>query len=116
MYHYLTGAASWYLLTVVTRMFGVRGEKGQLCLAPNLRKEQFDAQGNASISLMFQGKKINVQYKNASKLENGEYVIKEVTIDGLVVANPNTDCYVVSTDAMAKLDVNNLHELVVVLG
>ena len=28
MYHYLTGAASWYMMTMITQAFGVRGEAG----------------------------------------------------------------------------------------
>ena len=30
MYPYLTGAASWYMLTMVTEVFGVSGEYGDL--------------------------------------------------------------------------------------
>ena len=30
MYHYLTGAASWYLMTMITEVFGIRGEAGDL--------------------------------------------------------------------------------------
>lgn len=32
LYHYLTGAASWYMLTVITCMFGIRGEEGHWSL------------------------------------------------------------------------------------
>ena len=32
MYHYLTGSASWLLLTVLTQMYGVRGSAGNLSL------------------------------------------------------------------------------------
>ena len=33
MYHYLTGAASWFMLTMITQVFGVRGEAGDLIFA-----------------------------------------------------------------------------------
>ena len=36
MYPYLTGSASWYLLTLVTEVFGVKGELGDLALEPKL--------------------------------------------------------------------------------
>ena len=42
MYHYLTGAASWYMLTVITEMFGVRGQIGDMILDPKLLKEQLE--------------------------------------------------------------------------
>ena len=35
MYHYLTGAASWYLFTMITEVFGVRGVFGNLLVHPN---------------------------------------------------------------------------------
>lgn len=69
VYHYLTGAASWYMLTVITQVFGVRGEKGDLILAPQLVREQFDAQGKASIGLTFAGKRCFVTYVNGEKAD-----------------------------------------------
>jgi cellobiose phosphorylase len=36
MYPYLTGSASWYLLTMLTEVYGVRGELGDLLFAPKL--------------------------------------------------------------------------------
>ncbi len=53
MYHYLTGAASWFMLTMITQVYGVRGDLGNLVLAPKLMSEQFDADGNASVQLSF---------------------------------------------------------------
>lgn len=52
MYHYLTGAASWYMLTLITEVFGVRGEAGNLLLAPKLLGEQFDNAGCVSVSIL----------------------------------------------------------------
>lgn len=44
MYTYLTGSASWLLLTMVTEVFGVKGKLGDLLLQPKLVKEQFDSE------------------------------------------------------------------------
>lgn len=55
LYHYLTGAASWYLLTVVQEMFGVKPCYGQMEIHPQLMPEQFDSDGVASITLPWQG-------------------------------------------------------------
>lgn len=77
MYHYLTGAASWYMLTMVTEVFGVRGETGDLVLEPKLLNNQFDEEGRAAITLCFAGKTIKVIYNNPNKLSYGEYCIKE---------------------------------------
>jgi len=75
MYHYLTGAASWYMMTVITEVFGVRGEGGDLVIAPKLVKEQFDPSGTASIQLPFAGKSFRVVFANITKGDFGEYKI-----------------------------------------
>lgn len=53
MYHYLTGAASWYLLTLLTQAFGVHGENGDLVITPKLVREQFDEAGRAAVDFCF---------------------------------------------------------------
>ena len=77
VYHYLTGAASWYMLTVITQVFGVRGENGDLVLAPQLVREQFDAKGQAAINLTFAGKPCSVTFRNRSEADAGAYQIRE---------------------------------------
>ncbi|WP_167959015.1 GH36-type glycosyl hydrolase domain-containing protein [Anaerosporobacter faecicola] len=81
MYHYLTGAASWMTLTVVTQMFGVRGEEGDLVLEPKLLLEQFDEKKQVSIRTMLSGHFIEVIYRNPKEKEYGDYEIKEVKVN-----------------------------------
>ena len=82
MYHYLTGAASWFMLTMITQVFGVRGEAGDLIFAPRLMGEQFDSQGKASVSLVFAGKQIEVIYENLEHKDSGEYTISSAVCEG----------------------------------
>ena len=82
MYHYLTGAASWYMLTVVTEVFGVRGKAGDLEIAPALMKEQFDDDGKAEMELLFAGKKFHIIMRNPQKAEYEDYRICSASIDG----------------------------------
>ena len=72
MYHYLTGAASWYLMTVLTEMYGIKGSFGDLCFEPKLLKSQFDEEGKASASLTFMGRKlvVNYQFENAASVSD----------------------------------------------
>ncbi len=49
MYPWLTGSASWYLLTLLTEVFGVKGDLGDLILEPKLVAAQFDPQGDATV-------------------------------------------------------------------
>jgi len=102
MYHYLTGAASWMLLTVLNEMYGVKGEYGALKLKPQLLKEQFE-NGKASATCMFNGKNITVTYKNDKALDAGQYSVKEIYIDG----NKYGDC-----DTVLKEDVMKLNDTV----
>jgi cellobiose phosphorylase len=82
MYHYLTGSASWLVLTQLTQVFGVRGSRGNLILAPRLVKEEFNKKGIASVSCQFAGRRLTVEYHNPKKMDAGKYAIKEITIDG----------------------------------
>lgn len=76
MYHYLTGAASWYMLTMVTEVFGVHGQTGDMVIRPKLLKEQFDAEGKARLQLKFAQKDFQVVYSNPQGLSYGEYTVK----------------------------------------
>ena len=73
MYHYLTGAASWYMLTVITEMFGVHGEGGDLVITPKLVREQFDERGEAAIDFSFAGKQFHVVIANPEGKDFGVY-------------------------------------------
>ena len=82
MYHYLTGAASWMLLTVVTEMFGIQGDLGNLVFRPKLCKTQFDASGEASIEFIFARRRLHVIYINKDWSGPEEYKIKEIWVNG----------------------------------
>ncbi len=73
MYHYLTGAASWYMLTVITQAFGVRGEGGDLVIEPKLVREQFDGNGEAAIDFSFAGKRFRAVIVNPTGKDFGAY-------------------------------------------
>lgn len=109
MYHYLTGSASWLLLTVLNEMYGIKGELGALKLQPKLLSEQFTG-GMAGASCMFRGVNITVTYQNPFGLDAGQYCVKEIYIDG----EKYGDC-----DTIAKEDVDKLgdkSQITVILG
>jgi cellobiose phosphorylase len=82
LYHYLTGSASWLLLTVLNEMFGVKGEFGGLKLEPKLMAEQFDNKKQAGVKLIFSNRKLNIIYSNQELKEAGSYRIVKITIHG----------------------------------
>jgi len=82
MYHYLTGSASWLLFTMLTQVFGVRGDMGNLVIDPKLVKSQFGKSRKVSVHATFADKIIQVNYSNQGNLDYGEYKIGSMTING----------------------------------
>jgi cellobiose phosphorylase len=82
LYSYLTGSASWLLMTVLTEMYGIRGKGGNLVIEPKLMAEQFDGNGEAFCRTTFRGKSILVKYSNPDNLEYCRYHIRKASING----------------------------------
>ncbi len=80
-YPWLTGSASWLLLTLLTESFGVRGRLGDLELAPRLVREQFDAAGDASVETLFAGHRMRIIYHNPARLDHDAYHVESATVD-----------------------------------
>jgi cellobiose phosphorylase len=113
MYHYLTGAASWMMLTVITEMFGVKGDCGALVLEPRLLKEQFRG-GKAGIYLNFGGKRWHIVYLNTGEKECGAYQTGMVSLDGKKVDDKEGRASV-SLEEIKGLSEDAVHELLVEL-
>jgi cellobiose phosphorylase len=115
-YHYLTGSASWLLLTMTTQVYGVRGELGDLVLDPKLLKNQFDSDGNASILTTFANQSLNIRYKNNKGLDYKEYSIEEIMINGEKVDFDNNEGYaIIKRNIIEQLTSEDIHEVDVVL-
>ena len=82
VYHYLTGAASWLMLTVLTEMFGIKGSFGDMVFEPGLLPSQFDPDGMASVSFEFNGRPVKVVYKNTGAASS----VRKITVDGVLVS------------------------------
>jgi cellobiose phosphorylase len=95
MYTYLTGSASWYLLTLVTEVFGVRGAMGDLSLTPKLVSAQFNLAGNAYLKTLFAGKILELSYQNPQHLDYDEYQITDILIEGQPTQFSRTDSSII---------------------
>lgn len=116
MYHYLTGAASWLLLTMLCEVYGVRGELGDLVLEPKLMSEQFDSNGEASVFTYFADRKLRVIYKNASFKSFGDYGIKSIRLDNIEVkVQGNIQNAILPRSFILSLDESREHEVCVEL-
>ena len=84
MYPYLTGSASWLLMTMVTEVCGVRGVYGDLSLQPRLVRELLDENRRMDIRLKFAGVSLHICFR--AQEEQDVYTdVKGVTLDGEVV-------------------------------
>ncbi len=115
LYHYLTGAASWYMLTVITEVFGVHGEIGDMVISPKLLKEQFNTEGNAEIWLTFAQKAFHIVVKNPSALTYGAYQVKGAVCDGQTLETNDKNCVRISR-AKIETMTESVHTIAVELG
>lgn len=113
MYHYLTGAASWYMLTVIQEMYGIKGDCGALRVTPRLMAEQFDGEGRAQLRLLWGGCRWQFVFVNPRHLEYGDYKIGAVYLDGGRLA-AQEGC-VISAGTLKELDRSICHELLLEL-
>ena len=116
MYHYLTGSASWLLLTCLTEVFGIKGRLGDLVLAPRLVAGQFDAAGDAGVTTRFADRRLEIVFHNPARRDHGAYRIASVTLDGAAVACASGGAEVVLPRAMVtKLEDATAHRIEVLL-
>ena len=81
-YHYLTGAASWIVYTLVTEVYGLRGQGGSLRIAPRMVLDLFDTEGVGGISAAFRGLPLQVDCfleQEQGGSEGSEIILKKLT-------------------------------------
>lgn len=115
LYAYLTGAASWYMLTMITEVFGVRGDLGDLVIAPALMPEQYNENGQASLTMEFAGRKLEICICNLEKKLPSEYKIKTVWCDEKEMKNKQSTCVRIERELLEKLSVKETHRIKVEL-
>ncbi len=117
LYHYLTGSASWLILTLLTQVYGVRGHYGDLLLEPKLTKEQFGAKGEASVNTSFADKLITVVYRNPKKIESEQTYITKVSFAGQDIKGLelNKKSVLIPRETLLKLAKKGPNQIIVTL-
>ena len=114
LYAYLTGAASWYMLTMITEVFGVKGDLGDLVIAPSLLPEQFDEKGSAGLKLEFARKKFEIIMHNPEKKDLRIEQIRRAVCDEKVVLEPEPEYGVrLRKSVIETLDPKKCHRIAV---
>jgi len=114
MYPYLTGAASWYIYTLVTQAFGINGDNGDLSLKPKLVRSQFDSKGSASLFMFFHGKQLLFLFQNPFLLDHGFYHVGTIHLDGNqldLLKGENS----IPKEIIQKLDPKKIHKITIKL-
>ena len=118
-YMYLTASPAWLLITIVTQVFGIRGEKGLLCINPKLHRDQFNMDGQAEFTSKFRGKPIKISFHNPKRLNWDEYVIDKILLDGknitdgFLIDHTNTLC---KSETFERFSENSTNKIEVKLG
>ncbi len=116
MYNYLTGSASWLLLTVLTETFGVKGLVGDIVFQPKLVKEQFDRTGKASVKTSFANRKLNIIYQLKEVDQINCKTIESVNINGKqVLSDLDQSMVKLPRHLIEELAEEDLHTILVVL-
>lgn len=116
MYSYLTGSASWYMLTLLTEVFGVKGRCGDLLIEPKLSSEQFKHTSVISIKRVFAGRKLRISFINPKKLDYKKYRITGATLDSRKLAVADSKYLVISRKTLLATPPDKLITITIVLG
>lgn len=106
LYTYLTGAASWYMLTVINEVFGVKGNYGDMVICPALMPEYFDENGKAYISLNFAGKKFVVIYTASSDYDIDNIKVKKAVVNETLVEPDNKGVIRITKEMLSNMEDN----------
>ena len=116
-YPFLTGSASWLMLTLLDQVFGVKGRLGDLVLQPKLPVSLFDEAGDASVINDFAGRRFRFTFKNPKRLDFGEYAIQGVKMDGRDISiDGSRDAVIIPRSEITALSEHQVHEMIIELG
>lgn len=116
MYSYLTGSASWFILTILTRVFGVYGREGDLVIEPKLAKQQFSGSSRISITRNFAGRSLRINFINPRRFEYGRYKIMGLKINSAQLAVSKKSHVVISRKIILSLPIKKINVIDLVLG
>ena len=106
MYAYLTGSASWFILTFITQAFGIRGQDGDLFIEPKLAAGQFSGKSTLSISRSFAGIKVRVNISNSGRLDYGKYTILKASLNSKPLALIDNHYVRINRQALLRKSLN----------
>ena len=116
MYTYLTGSASWFMLTLLTQSFGVKGQNGDLLIEPKFSSEQFKLVNKLTVTRVFAARRLKIVFLNPKRLEGGKYRIKRFMLNAEQIPIEENAWVVISREVIISLPKDKLNIIEVHLG
>ncbi|MFA5092688.1 MAG: cellobiose phosphorylase [Candidatus Omnitrophota bacterium] len=116
MYPYLTGSASWFVFTLLTQTFGVRGKDGDLLIEPKLAAEQFKFTDKISINRVFANRKLKIVFMNSNRLDVGKYRIAKLWLNSEDLGIDKSRFLIFTREVITSLPKEKLNVITVELG
>jgi cellobiose phosphorylase len=92
--------------TLLTRIFGIRGEFGDLVIDPKLPLEWFKKSGSLSINTSFAGKNLEFNFINSK--DNRKSAMSKITLNNKVLAeNINNTAFIIPRKTILCLPPDN---------
>jgi len=116
MYSYLTGSASWFLLTLVTQVFGIKGKDGDLLIEPKLCREQFKDTQVLRINRNFAGKSLEVSFFNPKKLDYPRFKIVKASLNSRPLPLRESPSFIINRRTFLRLASQKINKLDIHFG
>jgi cellobiose phosphorylase len=116
MYSYLTGSASWFALTLLTEVFGVKGRDGDLYIEPKLDAQNFRNSTSLTVMRNFAGIRLKVKFINPRKLAYPRYRIVKVSLNSHSLNLLQGKTVIIKRSLLVKLAQKPLNILNIQLG
>ncbi len=117
MYCYLTGSASWFILTLVTQVFGLRGEYGNLIIEPKLVASQFKKSSAICLNTSFAERTVKIKFLNPGMKDFGRYCLDKISINGKIIKeNIRQPRFILKRDKILALPKNQENIIEVLLS
>jgi len=115
MYSYLTGSASWFVLTLLTEVFGVKGRDGDLCIEPKIHPQQFSDSQEVSVQRTFAGKKFQIKFSHPKGTPRKDYKIIKARLNDQDLAL-EASALLIKRQELFRLPSDRVNRLEIVLG
>jgi len=116
MYSYLTGSASWFVLTMLTQVFGICGLDGDLLIEPKLCLKHFKDARVITITRNFAERALEINFSNPKRLDWPRYKIIKVSLNTQDLPVRNVKQILIRREKLLKLPLNRTNRLNIILG